>query len=87
MNSVNISEMSNMNLSCTAEGYPIPNVKWQFNGKDISTFAIQTSADYNMFSKTIRLSLKSVKRENNGTYSCYLNDQFKQDLNIFVLCK
>ena len=82
-NAVSANELSSVAFGCISEGYPVPNIKWKFNGADLKDFGINQTNSI----KHIWIEFKKVNRKNNGTYTCYLNDKVKHEFDLLVKCK
>ena len=78
-----INEFSSVNFNCSSQGYPIPDIKWKFNGQDLTNFSSYSTNS----SKVIWLGFNRVERGHNGTYTCYLNENIKQDFDLIVKCQ
>ncbi len=55
------------------------------NGKDLA--AEYTSSFINENTKEIWVNIKNSTRLMNGTYSCNLNDEIEENLELIVTCK
>ena len=77
-----VEESSDVKLVCKAEGYPIPEVKFKFNGNLMVNF----ESKYDKYSKDITIFLRNVTKKHNGTYSCYLNDEVYKSIDILIKC-
>lgn len=78
-----LTQGDRINVSCYSSGYPVPDIKFIKNGKNIkSSMEIY---DYKNFHKTIYLNIeKSSFHLDNGTYSCYLNKFLAKSFDIFI---
>lgn len=62
-------------LTCEGESRPAPTVEWLKNNRKIADFNVETSGN---FLKTSKLTIKEVKYEDNGDYSCvFINGGWK----------
>ena len=65
-----VTEGSEVKFTCKAKGHPTPDVKWQFNGKDIEDNSIyKLSSDGEKYT----LKIKETKVEYTGTYTVKVN--------------
>jgi hypothetical protein len=80
-----INESSSISFSCIAEGYPIPNIKWMHNDKVIADEYLSSFNNDN--TKEIWVNIKNATRLMNGTYSCNLNDEIEENLELIVTCR
>ena len=81
------------NITCTATGYPVPDIVWVNNDKSV----VNTSrliTDSGMTTDIDNLSSVSVSmivtRSDAGMYTCLANNSFGNDtsiINIIVQCK
>ena len=77
-----IDEYSPTSIGCSAEGHPVPNIRWKFNGMDLINYPSNESSS----SRNIWLNFERVKRKHNGTYSCFLNDENRRNFHLIVKC-
>lgn len=78
-----VNESSEATIACKAEGYPVPDVKLKFNGHLLVN--VESLLEDNV--KWISIFIKNVTRKYNGTFTCYVNDDNKQNLDLLVICK
>lgn len=78
-----VNETSDLKLVCKAEGHPIPEVKFTFNGNLLAN----VESKYDQYSKEIWTYLHNVTKKNNGTYACYLNDAVYRSIDLIIKCK
>ena len=81
--SLNVDEYKSISFGCIGEGYPLPNIKWKFNGEEITDYHYNQTR----YIKQIWIDIKNATKDNNGTYACYLNDKLHHSVNLFVNCK
>ena len=77
-----VNESSDVKLVCKGEGYPIPEVKFKFNGNLLVNF----ESKYDKYSKEITVYLRNVTKKYNGTYTCFLNDEIHKNIDIIIKC-
>ena len=57
---ITVERGASVNLTCTADGYPLPFVKWQINGVDIDKYNIPAGGNV--------LLIRNV--QSSGNYTC-----------------
>lgn len=80
-----INESNTVSFSCITEGYPVPNIKWLHNGKELAAEYLSSFTNEN--TKEIWVNIKNTTRLMNGTYSCNLNNEIEENLDLIVICK
>lgn len=76
------------NITCTATGYPIPDVVWLNNGSVVNRQIFSSpkaTGDGNLFSVS---ALLVIRRNDTGVYTCVANNSVgNTTVNITVMCK
>ena len=96
----NITEGRNGSITCTATGYPVPTVVWQFingssllsNNRLVSGSPVNRSSTGigNVTSVSVELMVRGALREDTGMYRCSANNSVNSttsNINITVQCK
>lgn len=77
-----VNETADVKLICKAEGNPVPEVKFTFNGSPLNF-----ESKYDKYTKEIWMSLRNMTKRDNGTYACYLNETMQRSIDIIIRCK
>lgn len=77
-----MNETADVKLVCKAEGNPVPEVKFMFNGNALVNF----ESKYDKHTKEIWINLRNMTKKFNGTYSCYLNETMHKSIDIMIRC-
>ena len=71
-----ITTTTSFNLTCEANGFPVPNITWNHNGTQVNTTSrstlniLTTTGEPATRSATSTLSVSSVGTSDTGNYSC-----------------
>ena len=98
MQQLNITEGSNVSVTCTATGYPIPTVVWQnsdgsrfSNNRLVSGSPVILSTDIgNLSSVSVELMVIGAMRVDTGMYRCLANNSVSsttRNISIIIQCK
>ena len=73
-----------LELSCSFQGFPLPNVSWIYQGNRIITenrSKYEITEDYTTDNSTVKslLTILSVDHADNGTYICYGDNEYASD--------
>ncbi|CAF0806750.1 unnamed protein product [Brachionus calyciflorus] len=78
-----VDQGDSVNISCSSFGYPIPEIKFLKNGTLVEK-ALEFY-DHEKFRKKIFLNIEKASfRDNNGTYTCFLNENLQHNFELFV---
>ena len=95
----NITEGSNVSITCTATGYPVPIVVWQnSDGSSLNNNTLLSGDPVNVSSTgvgnetsvRVELMVMGAMRVDTGMYRCSANNSVKntiRNINITVQCK
>ena len=94
----NIIEGSDVSITCTATGYPVPTVVWQNNdGSSLSNNILVSGSPVNMptgvgnvTSVSVELMVTGAMRVHTGMYRCSANNSISsttRNISITVHCK
>ena len=95
----NITEGSDGSITCTATGYPVPTVVWQYsNGSSLSNNRLVSGSPVNMSSTgvgnvtsvSVELVVIGAMRVDTGMYRCSANNSVSsttRNISITVRCK
>ena len=95
----NITERSNGSITCTATGYPVPTVVWQYSdGSSLSNNRLVSGSPVNISSTgignvtsvSVELMVIGAMRVDTGMYRCSANNSVNsttRNINITVQCK
>lgn len=70
--SLEIVEMESFLLDCSAKGYPMPTVKWNYDGKILDRNQIHDDR-FTIF-ENFSLLLHEARQEDSGTYACIIGN-------------
>ena len=61
----------NITLTCSATGFPVPNITWQYNGNTISALdRVEISSISSYYQVNSTLIVRIAKIDDTGNYSC-----------------
>ena len=95
----NVTEGSNVSITCTATGYPVPTVVWQnSDGSSLSNNRLVSGSPVNISSTgignvtsvSVELIVKGARRVDTGMYRCSANNSVNtttRNISITVQCK
>lgn len=69
---VEIVEMQSFLLDCKANGFPVPTIKWNYEGKIIDSSTINDER-FKIFENS-SLLLNEARQEDSGTYACIIGN-------------
>lgn len=80
---IEISEGKDLDVKCTARGYPVPIVKWY--GPKGSSNIISSGKG------SVSLKIQNIRRFSSGTYACQANNKLPQPItkwtSVIIYCK
>ncbi|XP_077968359.1 uncharacterized protein LOC144422234 [Styela clava] len=79
-----ISETTNLEIECTAEGFPVPNLSWHRDAVEVKDEVSERVYQTKSSGKSV-LFIKNAKIEDSGKYQCFASNNMTHSARSFTI--